>query len=121
LAAPPAPVPTDSDLDHQRVDSWLWCARLFKTRSLAARYICEHSVRVRRAGVTHRIDKAAFALRLGDEVTFLRGERLVAVAVAGFARRRVSPAQTGEMFASLAPCTAAATALMESDDASETI
>jgi ribosome-associated heat shock protein Hsp15 len=53
--SPPGPV---------RVDKWLWAARFFKTRSLAAEAIAKHRIEVHGQGV-----KASRDLRIGDEVT----------------------------------------------------
>ncbi len=75
----------------RRIDKWLWCARRFKTRSLAARFITEETVRVTRVGVTHRIDKPGFLLREGDVVSFLLDERMANLTVLGFADRRGPP------------------------------
>ncbi|MCB2113445.1 MAG: RNA-binding S4 domain-containing protein [Parvularculaceae bacterium] len=76
----------------RRLDKWLWCVRQFKTRSLAAKFISGASVRVTRKGATQRIDKPGFILCVGDDVSFILGERLIALRVLGFAARR-GPAQ----------------------------
>ncbi|OFX01912.1 MAG: hypothetical protein A3E78_04800 [Alphaproteobacteria bacterium RIFCSPHIGHO2_12_FULL_63_12] len=98
----------------RRIDKWLWCARRFKSRSLAAKFVSEASVRVTRAGVTQRIDKAGFLLREEDEISYLLGERLVVLKVAGFAQKRGSPVEAHRLFAEVGnggigaapPCTA---------------
>jgi ribosomal 50S subunit-recycling heat shock protein len=76
----------------RRIDKWLWCARRFKTRSLAAKFVSSASVRVTRDGVTQRVEKPGFLLHEGDEVSFMRGERVEALVVTGFAERRGTPA-----------------------------
>ena len=86
------------DARSRRLDKWLWCARRFKTRSLAAKFIVEESVRVTRNGVTHRTDKASFQLRGGDEISYMLGERLFVLTVTGFAERRGSPAAASVLF-----------------------
>lgn len=83
----------------RRVDKWLWCARRFKTRSHAAKFIAGASVRVTREGATQRIDKPSFLLREGDEVSYLMGERVVVLTVTGFAERRGSPAAAKSIYA----------------------
>lgn len=71
-----------------RADVWLWRARFFKTRSLAARFLDEGRVRMTRAGTEARLDKASRALKPGDEVVFALGGRLVAVRVEATGERR---------------------------------
>lgn len=82
----------------RRIDKWLWCARRFKSRSLAAKFVSETSVRVTRTGVTRRIDKAGFLLREEDEISYLLGERLVVLKVSGFAEKRGSPVEAHRLF-----------------------
>ena len=88
-----------ADALSRRIDKWLWCARRFKTRSLAAQLVAEGGVRVTRDGATQRVDKASFQLREGDEVSFLIGDRLTVLGVVGFAARRGSPAAARLLFA----------------------
>jgi len=71
-----------------RADVWLWRARFFKTRSLAARFIEAGHVRLSRGGQENRIDKASRTLRLGDGLVFALGGKLTAVKVEGFGERR---------------------------------
>lgn len=87
----------------RRIDKWLWCARQFKTRTLAAKFVVEASVRVTCDGETHRVDKPSFLLREGDEVSFLLGEKFVVLRVSGFADRRGSPAAARQLFVEGSP------------------
>lgn len=96
------------DAPSRRIDKWLWCARRFKTRSLAAKFVAGASVRVTREGTTQRIDKPSFLLREGDDVSFLLGERLVVLTVTGFAERRCSPAAAKSLYAEQAKSVPAA-------------
>ncbi len=73
--------PAHADTDRQRLDKWLWFARLVKTRKQAVRLIEDGHVRVdaRRAGV------AAKSVGPGDVLTIalerqVRVLRIVAVA-----------------------------------------
>jgi ribosomal 50S subunit-recycling heat shock protein len=76
----------------RRIDKWLWCARRFKSRTLAAQFIAGAGVRVTRNGATERVDKPSFQLREGDEVSYMLGETLFICTVVGFAERRGPPA-----------------------------
>ena len=74
------------DQDRQRIDRWLWCARFFKTRSLAAKFVAGGKVRVNGTRVT----KAAHTLKVGDVLTFPLGPGVRVVEVLGFVARRGS-------------------------------
>lgn len=96
--------PSERDAPSQRIDKWLWCARRFKTRSLAARIVSDGGVRVTREGMTQRVDKPAFALRKGDQVSYLAGERIVVLTVEGFAERRGSPEASRTLYSDPSAC-----------------
>jgi ribosome-associated heat shock protein Hsp15 len=71
-------------MDGQRLDRWLWCARLVKTRSLAAKLIEGGKVRVN----GERALKVSRQVRLGDVVTGAGAGRLFVVRVMGETERR---------------------------------
>ena len=71
-----------------RVDVWLWRARFFKTRSLAARIIEEGGVRLMRGGARTPLDKPSRTIRSGDVLTFAQGTRWLAVKVEALGVRR---------------------------------
>ncbi len=74
--------------DACRIDVWLWRARFFKTRSLAARFIEDGRVRLSRPDGETRIDKSSRTVRPGDRITFALGGRLFAVVVQALGERR---------------------------------
>ncbi len=84
-----------------RIDVWLWRARFFKTRAIAARFIEAGRVRRTRAGAQARLDKASRSVRAGDELVFALGGRLVAIAVQGCGERRGPPAEACSLYAAL--------------------
>ena len=57
------------DHDWQRLDKWLWCARVAKTRAACARLVEEGGVRINRQPT----DKPHARLRPGDVLTFALG------------------------------------------------
>ncbi|MFC0408999.1 RNA-binding S4 domain-containing protein [Roseomonas elaeocarpi] len=54
---------------HQRLDWWLWCARVAKTRAACARLVEEGAVRLNRQPT----DKPHARLRAGDVLTLAIG------------------------------------------------
>ncbi len=71
-----------------RADVWLWRARFFKTRTLAAKYVDEGRIRMTRGGVETRLDKPSRTLHPGDELVFALGGRLIAVRMEQAGERR---------------------------------
>lgn len=75
------------DSARQRIDKWLWAARFFKTRSLAADAV--EGGKVRWNGQTV---KPARELKLGDELEISAGELRWTVVVRGLkGQRRPAP------------------------------
>jgi len=87
--------------DSARADVWLWRARFFKTRSLAARFVDEGRVRLTRAGQETRLDKCARPVKIGDALVFALGGKLIAVTVAGLGERRGPPAEARTLYSPL--------------------
>ncbi|HEX7006454.1 MAG TPA: RNA-binding S4 domain-containing protein [Alphaproteobacteria bacterium] len=83
---------TDSSGAALRIDKWLFFARFFKSRSLAAALCAAGRVRVNR----QPIRKAHHALRVGDVLTFPQGGRIRVVRVAGLGTRR-GPAEEARL------------------------
>ena len=75
-----------------RLDKWLWHARFFKTRSLAAKQVGGGHVRVN----GNRVSKPAYAIGPGDVLTFpqARTIRVIKVLALGDRRGPASEAQT---------------------------
>lgn len=70
-------------LDSLRIDKWLWAARCFKTRGLAAEACGAGHVKVNGSSV-----KSAKLLRRGDELTVRLGDELRVLLVVGLSDRR---------------------------------
>lgn len=85
-------------MDRQRIDKWLWHARVVRTRSAAAALAARGHVRVNGA----RIGAASRAVRAGDVVTLALG-RVLVLRVAGFSERRGSAQDARALYEDLAP------------------
>lgn len=84
--------------DACRADVWLWRARFFKTRSLAARFVEEGRIRLTRAGLESRIDKPSRALKPGDVLVFGLAGRVIALKVLAAGERRGPASEARELY-----------------------
>jgi ribosome-associated heat shock protein Hsp15 len=84
-----------------RVDVWLWRARFFKTRSLAARMVEEGRVRLLRGDQHTRVDKPSRCVRAGDGLIFAFNGRLTAVRVEQVGERRGPASEAQRLYAAL--------------------
>jgi ribosome-associated heat shock protein Hsp15 len=75
-----------------RLDKWLWQARFFKTRSLAATVANKGKVRINRMLVT----KPHYRVRPGDVLTFAQGHEIRIVRIVALGERR-GPAPEAQM------------------------
>jgi ribosome-associated heat shock protein Hsp15 len=73
-------------LDRQRIDKWLWHARVVRTRSAAAALAASGHVRIN----GHRIDTPSRPVRAGDVVTVALDRAVHVLKVLNFADRRGS-------------------------------
>jgi ribosome-associated heat shock protein Hsp15 len=87
----------------QRLDKWLWCARLARTRSGAARLIEAGKVRINGA----RALKPSRAVQAGDVVTATSLGRLTVVRVLASAERRGPASLARMLYEDLTPPTPA--------------
>ncbi|WP_458096087.1 RNA-binding S4 domain-containing protein [Roseomonas sp. WA12] len=94
-------MPESEDRDWQRLDKWLWCARLSKTRSACTALVERGAVRLNRQPV----DKAHARLRPGDVLTLAVGgpERgaVKVWRVVALAARRGPPAEARALYEDL--------------------
>ena len=82
-----------------RVDKWLWFARLFKSRTLAAAQ-CQ-SGRIRINGVI--VQKAHHALKPGDVLTFSKADYIRVIRVVALGNRRGPAAEAQALYEDLDP------------------
>lgn len=82
-----------------RLDKWLWHARFFKSRTLAAHAVGEGKVRVNRQVV----DKSHAAVRTGDVLTFALGRHIRVIEVLLLGARRGPAAEARTLYRDLDP------------------
>lgn len=89
--------------EAQRLDAWLWCARLRKTRADCARLVEAGAVRINRQPT----DKAHARVRPGDTLTIAQGSgergRVLVWRVLALAARRGPAAEARALYEDLAP------------------
>jgi len=83
--------------ERQRIDKWLWHARLVRTRSAAAAVV---AAGVRLNG--QRITAASHPVRLGDVVTLALDRSVKVVRVEGFCERRGNAGAARALYRDLA-------------------
>jgi len=75
------------ELERQRIDKWLWHARMVRTRTAAAALTAAGCVRLN----GNRTTAASHAVRVGDVVTLALDRTVRVVRVEGFCERRGGP------------------------------
>ena len=97
-----------SSAGRVRIDKWLWAARFFKTRSLAAEAIAAGKVEVNDERV-----KPAKLIQLGDSVSVRLGPYLHVVNVRGLSERRGPATVAATLYEETAESSAARAKLAE--------
>lgn len=93
--------PGKTPLTSLRIDKWLWCARFFKTRSLATQAI--HGGHVKLNGYTV---KPARDLRVGDLLEIAIGEVKWTIAVSALNDQRRPASEAQQLYAETAESSA---------------
>ena len=86
-------------LDRQRIDRWLWHARVVRTRSAAAALAASGHVRIN----GHRVDAPSRAVRAGDVVTVALDRAVRVLRVLDFSDRRGSVDEARRLCEALDP------------------
>lgn len=93
------PATETETVDALRLDKWLWFARFFKSRSLAATVCSGGRVRVNRQPVA----KAHYAIRPGDVLTFPQGRTIRVIRVVALGVRRGPASEAAALYEDLEP------------------
>jgi ribosome-associated heat shock protein Hsp15 len=86
-------------LDRQRIDKWLWHARIVRTRSAAAALSASGHVRIN----GQRVDTPSRAVRPGDVVTVALDRAVHVLKVLDFSERRGSADEARRLCEVLGP------------------
>ncbi|APX11886.1 RNA-binding S4 domain-containing protein [Tateyamaria omphalii] len=87
------------DAGKLRLDKWLWFARFFKTRSLAATRVAAGDVRVNGARVTKR----STTISPGDVLTFSQGRVVRIIEVKAIGTRRGPAPEAQALYTDMSP------------------
>lgn len=85
--------------DRQRIDKWLWHARVVRTRSAATALAASGHVRLN----AQRIDAASRAVKAGDVITVALDRSVRILKVTGFAERRGDATAARRLYEDLSP------------------
>lgn len=80
--------------ETQRLDKWLWFARMLKSRTLAAQLVADGKVRINRSRVT----KPSQTVRIGDVLTIALRGRVQILKVMATGYRRGPPAEATRLY-----------------------
>lgn len=82
-----------------RIDKWLWHARFFKSRTLAAKCVTAGRLRVNRSV----IKKANFGVQAGDVLTFTLGPHVRVIEIVALGERRGPAPEARTLYTDLDP------------------
>lgn len=85
--------------DKLRLDKWLWQARFFKTRTLAARTVSTEGVRVDGT----RVSKPGRTVSPGNVLTFVQAKRVRIIRILALGARRGPAAEAQALYEDLSP------------------
>ncbi|WP_321364007.1 RNA-binding S4 domain-containing protein [uncultured Celeribacter sp.] len=82
-----------------RLDKWLWYARFFKTRGLAAKTVTAGHVRVN----SNKVSKASTSVGEGDVLTFPQARHIRVIKIMACGTRRGPAPEAQTLFEDLSP------------------
>ena len=86
-------------MDRQRIDKWLWHARVLRTRSAAAELVTAGHVRLN----SERVTASSRLVRADDVITIALDRQVRILKVTGFAERRGNAEAGRALYADLTP------------------
>lgn len=104
-------MPETAPLLRQRIDKWLWHARMARTRTLSARLVSDGHVRFN----GQRITDPSRKVRAGDILTLALPHATLVISVTGFAEKRGSAPEAQRLYQLLSPTIDTADAALIAD------
>jgi ribosome-associated heat shock protein Hsp15 len=92
------------DRDWQRLDKWLWCARVMRARADCARLVVDGRLRINRQPT----DKPHARLRVGDVITLPLRDEVRVLEVLALAPRRGPAEEARRLYREILPDASAA-------------
>ncbi|MBU4528569.1 MAG: RNA-binding S4 domain-containing protein [Hoeflea sp.] len=89
--------------ERQRIDKWLFFARIAKSRTLAGKFAAAGNVRVNR----EKIDQASFLVKPGDVLTITLERRILVLKILGCGQRRGPAPEAQLLYEDITPKPAA--------------
>ncbi|MEE2699658.1 MAG: RNA-binding S4 domain-containing protein [Pseudomonadota bacterium] len=86
-------------MEKQRIDQWLWFARLFKSRSMATKFCVSGKIRVNEK----HIKKGHHLLGIGDIITFQKDSYIRVISVLALGNRRGPAQEAKTLYEDLSP------------------
>ena len=90
---------TPQEPERLRLDKWLWCARFYRTRELAAAACEKGRIRIN----DFRVVKAGREVKLGDILTLPLADKVVVIRVIAGAKRRGSAPEAQQLYEVVVP------------------
>ena len=90
--------------ERQRIDKWLFFARVIKSRTLAGKFAAAGNVRVN----SDKIDQASFLIKPGDVLTVTLERRILVLKILGCGVRRGPAPEAQLLYEDITPKPAAA-------------
>lgn len=84
---------------HQRIDKWLWYARIYKSRTLAAKQAVSGHIRLNR----EKVSSASQKVKIGDVLTISRKDRILVLKVCLPGTRRGPAPEAQTLYEDLSP------------------
>lgn len=86
------------DGEELRIDKWLWCSRIFKTRTIATNACKGGKVKVDNISI-----KPARNVKIGEQIHVQLGQLNKVVKVKSIPRSRISPKQVIDVYTDITP------------------